>query len=197
MRWSGSAAMAGARIKTLSGGQKRRLEVALGIVGNPDLIFLEQPLDWLRPLCPPSGVGAGAEPAQPWHNHTAHHALHGRGPESGRQHRRDRQWPDRGTLNTSRPSEAATASTPASDSKCPRASRPVMGPTSASSAAEVDERAFEVSTGDPTRILSDHTGWALARRCAARRAQLAPPSLEEVYLELTEISIGIGRRSDG
>ena len=40
---------AGARIKTLSGGQKRRLELALGIVGNPDLIFLDEPTTGFDP----------------------------------------------------------------------------------------------------------------------------------------------------
>lgn len=40
---------ADARIKTLSGGQKRRLEVALGIVGDPDLIFLDEPTTGFDP----------------------------------------------------------------------------------------------------------------------------------------------------
>jgi ABC-2 type transport system ATP-binding protein len=38
-----------ARIKTLSGGQKRRLELALGIVGDPDLIFLDEPTTGFDP----------------------------------------------------------------------------------------------------------------------------------------------------
>jgi len=33
---------AGARVKNLSGGQQRRLDLALGIVGNPELIFLDE-----------------------------------------------------------------------------------------------------------------------------------------------------------
>lgn len=37
------------RIKTLSGGQQRRLELALGIVGNPDLIFLDEPTTGFDP----------------------------------------------------------------------------------------------------------------------------------------------------
>ena len=40
---------ADARIKTLSGGQKRRLELALGIVGDPDLIFLDEPTTGFDP----------------------------------------------------------------------------------------------------------------------------------------------------
>jgi len=38
-----------ARIKTLSGGQQRRLELALGIIGDPDLIFLDEPTTGFDP----------------------------------------------------------------------------------------------------------------------------------------------------
>jgi len=34
---------AGRKIKTLSGGQRRRLDVAIGIVGRPELLFLDEP----------------------------------------------------------------------------------------------------------------------------------------------------------
>jgi ABC-2 type transport system ATP-binding protein len=37
------------RIKTLSGGQQRRLELALGIVGDPELIFLDEPTTGFDP----------------------------------------------------------------------------------------------------------------------------------------------------
>lgn len=38
-----------ARIKSLSGGQRRRLELALGIVGDPDLIFMDEPTTGFDP----------------------------------------------------------------------------------------------------------------------------------------------------
>jgi ABC-2 type transport system ATP-binding protein len=38
-----------ARIGTLSGGQKRRADVAIGIVGDPDLIFLDEPTTGFDP----------------------------------------------------------------------------------------------------------------------------------------------------
>jgi ABC-2 type transport system ATP-binding protein len=39
----------GARINTLSGGQRRRLDVALGIIGNPEILFLDEPTTGFDP----------------------------------------------------------------------------------------------------------------------------------------------------
>jgi ABC-2 type transport system ATP-binding protein len=40
---------ADARVKTLSGGQLRRLDLGLGIIGNPELLFLDEPTTGLDP----------------------------------------------------------------------------------------------------------------------------------------------------
>ncbi|MGH3469812.1 MAG: ABC transporter ATP-binding protein, partial [Thermocrispum sp.] len=40
---------AGSRIRALSGGQRRRLDVALGIIGNPELVFLDEPTTGFDP----------------------------------------------------------------------------------------------------------------------------------------------------
>jgi ABC-2 type transport system ATP-binding protein len=40
---------ADARVKTLSGGQRRRLDLALGLVGDPDLLFLDEPTTGFDP----------------------------------------------------------------------------------------------------------------------------------------------------
>jgi ABC-2 type transport system ATP-binding protein len=45
----GLSEKADARIKTLSGGQQRRVDLALGIVGDPDLIFLDEPTTGFDP----------------------------------------------------------------------------------------------------------------------------------------------------
>ena len=45
----GLAEKAGARISTLSGGQARRVDVALGIVGRPELLFLDEPTTGFDP----------------------------------------------------------------------------------------------------------------------------------------------------
>ncbi|MEG3636189.1 ABC transporter ATP-binding protein [Micromonospora palythoicola] len=45
----GLTAKARARTHTLSGGQKRRLDVALGIIGRPELLFLDEPTTGFDP----------------------------------------------------------------------------------------------------------------------------------------------------
>ena len=45
----GLAELAGQRIGTLSGGQRRRIDLALGIVGHPELLFLDEPTTGFDP----------------------------------------------------------------------------------------------------------------------------------------------------
>jgi ABC-2 type transport system ATP-binding protein len=45
----GLSAESGARAATLSGGQQRRLDIAIGIVGNPELLLLDEPTTGLDP----------------------------------------------------------------------------------------------------------------------------------------------------
>ncbi len=45
----GLSEKADAKIRTLSGGQRRRLDVALGIIGSPELLFLDEPTTGFDP----------------------------------------------------------------------------------------------------------------------------------------------------
>ncbi|VEG52753.1 ABC transporter [Mycolicibacterium aurum] len=45
----GLEATAESRVRTLSGGQRRRLDVALGIIAEPDLVFLDEPTTGFDP----------------------------------------------------------------------------------------------------------------------------------------------------
>ena len=48
-RWSASKAARTRDAKDLSGGQRRRLDLALGIAGDPELIFLDEPTTGFDP----------------------------------------------------------------------------------------------------------------------------------------------------
>ncbi|WP_027343642.1 ABC transporter ATP-binding protein [Hamadaea tsunoensis] len=50
IRQVGLAEKAGSRTHTLSGGQKRRLDVALGIINRPELLFLDEPTTGFDPV---------------------------------------------------------------------------------------------------------------------------------------------------
>jgi ABC-2 type transport system ATP-binding protein len=47
---------AGVRVERLSGGRRRRLAVALGVHGGPDLLFLDEPTTGMDPV---AGRGSG------------------------------------------------------------------------------------------------------------------------------------------
>jgi ABC-2 type transport system ATP-binding protein len=177
------------RIKRLSGGQQRRLDVGLGIIGNPDLLFLDEPTTGLDP----SGrrdtwelirrlAAAGTTVLLTTHYMDEVEALADRvavlfGQEvvaagtpssiGGR---------DLGavTIRFRLPDGLALRDLP-------------LGP-SAASAEMVDDGHVEVHTEDELQVLHDLTGWALEGGHALAGLSVLRVSLEDVYLGLTQSS---------
>jgi ABC-2 type transport system ATP-binding protein len=165
MAIAGLLEKADAMARTLSGGQLRRLDFALALVGDPELIFLDEPT-------------TGFDPAA---RRAAWDAI--------------RSLQDLGktvVLTTHYLDEAQALCDRVAIVKEGRILE--MGAPAALGAgasryrvAWRDERGLlqERQTGDPTALLHQLTSTALARNEALRDISVTRPTLEDVYLELT------------
>jgi ABC-2 type transport system ATP-binding protein len=172
-----------APVKTLSGGQRRRLDLGLGIVGNPELIFLDEPT-------------TGFDPSARRRAWELVDALRSLGTTilltthymDEAQHLSDRV----AVMVAGRiVAEGAPASLgPSLRSRTTVSFELPPGVT----ADELPEpfRGAEVSAGrvsrdveDPTRVLHAMTSWALDRGQRLPSLHVAQPTLEDVYLALT------------
>lgn len=171
------------RIKALSGGQRRRLEFALGIVGDPEVIFLDEPTTGFDP----------SARRQAWsivENLTAlgktvlltTHYM------DEAQRLADRvavivkgKIVAEGTPETLGGRESATALITFEAN-----GRSIEElPLSAGVATLSENGRVTVRSMDPTRDLHQITGWAIERGVELSGLTVTRPSLEDVYLELT------------
>ena len=176
---TGLSEKAHARVRTLSGGQQRRLDVALGLVGNPELIFLDEPTTGFDP----SARRGAWELVRNMRSLgktivlTTHYMDEA-------QNLADRicviaagQVVAQGTPDTLRGTdEHRTFIRFAADGIDVRG-LPVQG--------RVDDGVVTVETTTPTRAVHELTGWALDHDVELEALEVSRPSLEDVYLELT------------
>jgi len=168
-----------ARIKTLSGGQRRRLELALGIVGDPDLIFLDEPTTGFDPSARRQAwsivenlASLGKTILLTTHYMDEAQVLADRVAVIAR-----------GKIVAEGPPESLgdrrTARTVITFSGAASEGIPIPG-------ARVGENGrIEIRTDDPTRDLNRLTGWAIDHEVDLVDLTVARPTLEDVYLELT------------
>jgi ABC-2 type transport system ATP-binding protein len=154
-----------ARTKELSGGQRRRLDLALALVGDPELVFLDEPT-------------TGFDPAA---RRTAWGVV-----------RTLKELGKTVLLTTHYLEEAQALSDRVAIVKDGRfvAEGPPdrLSPASASYRVSYlsQGRRVELQTDDPTELLHRLTRDALARDERLEGLEVTRPTLEDVYLELTE-----------
>ena len=172
---------ANARIKTLSGGQQRRLELALGLVGDPDLIFLDEPTTGFDPSARRQAwsivenlASLGKTILLTTHymdeaQHLADHiAVMRKGTivaEGTPETLGGRSQAD-AVITFSLPSDTAASDLPITP-------------------ASVSDGIVSVETPSPTQALHSLTSWALDEQIELSDISVTRPSLEDVYLELT------------
>jgi ABC-2 type transport system ATP-binding protein len=150
--------------KKLSGGQKRRLDLALALVGDPELIFLDEPT-------------TGFDPAA---RRTAWNVV-----------RRLKELEKTVLLTTHYLDEAQELADRVAIVKeglvVAEGPPGELGPRTARYRVSYlsDGRRIEHQTDDPTDLLHRLTRDALARGERLEGLEVARPTLEEVYLELT------------
>ncbi len=172
---------ADARIKTLSGGQQRRLELALGLVGDPDLLFLDEPTTGFDPSARRQawGILENLTALGKTILLTTHYMDEA-------QHLADRiAVIDRGKIVAEGTPE--TLGGRADEKSVIRfALPPGVGPEEVPvNAITVNGGLVEVRAESATRALHQLTTWALGKGLELERLQVTRPSLEDVYLELT------------
>ena len=171
---------ADARVKTLSGGQQRRLDVALGIIGAPELLFLDEPTTGFDP-----SARRGA-----WE---LVEKLRGEGTTiiltthymDEAQHLADRVV----VMNHGGIVASGTPDTIGGRSKAAvriRFAVPDGAAATVPLAADRDgQGSFLIETSDEVRVLHTLTSWALENGVDLVGLSVDRPSLEDVYLELT------------
>jgi ABC-2 type transport system ATP-binding protein len=170
-----------ARIRTLSGGQRRRLELALGIVGDPDLIFLDEPTTGFDPSARRQAwsivknlTSLGKTVLLTTHYMDEAQFLADRVAVIAHGEIVAEGTPDSlGNRQTAQ--SIITFSTGASE----ELSLPIGG------AVVAEDGSIEVRSDDPTNDLHTITGWALKNNIELVDLSVKRPSLEDVYLELT------------
>ncbi len=154
-----------ARVRTLSGGQKRRLDLGLGLIGDPEVLFLDEPTTGFDPAARRAAweVIRSLRSLGKTILLTTHYLD-----EAEQLSDRVAVLREGRIVAIGRPEELSGA-TPATEIRYRR-----------------DGEEIVVSTQEPTRVLHELTADALAQGRELEGLSVRRPTLEEIYLALTQ-----------
>jgi ABC-2 type transport system ATP-binding protein len=175
------------RIARLSGGQQRRLDVAVALIGDPDLLFLDEPTTGFDPSARRSAWGVVKNLA-----------------ELGKTVLLTTHYMDEAQFLADRVAVIASGQivaegTPQSlagrDETVPHVRFVVPGdhlpPAEVGRVSRFGE-GFEIVADDVTRTMFHLTKWALDNDIELENLEIVRPTLEDVYLELVGEADGLG-----
>jgi ABC-2 type transport system ATP-binding protein len=154
-----------ARVRTLSGGQQRRLDLGLGLIGDPEVLFLDEPTTGFDPAARRAAwdVIRSLRTLGKTILLTTHYLD-----EAEQLSDRVAVLREGAIVAIGRPEELSGAA-PATEIRYRRNGEEIL-----------------VSTHEPTRVLHELTAEALAQGYELEGLSVRRPSLEEVYLALTQ-----------
>ena len=169
------------RVNKLSGGQQRRLDVAVALAGDPELLFLDEPTTGFDPNARRNAWGIVRN-------------LTG----LGKTIFLTTHFMDEAQYLANRVAVIAKGLIVAEGTPATLAGRDRMqtrvrfrvpegqpAPSDLTGTTNALDGSFEVRTDNATKVVHDLTGWALERGFAFDVLEVTQPSLEDVYIELT------------
>ena len=175
------------RVNKLSGGQQRRLDVAIALAGDPELLFLDEPTTGFDPNARRNAWEIVRNLAT-----------------IGKTFLLTTHFMDEAQVLATRAAVIRKGEIVAEGPpdtlggrdrmrtrirfRLPDAKRPALD---LGEVTPLPDGSAEIKTDDPTRAIHDLTAWALERSLAYDVLEVTKPSLEDVYLELTGGEEGI------
>jgi ABC-2 type transport system ATP-binding protein len=170
------------RVNKLSGGQQRRLDVGIGLAGDPELLFLDEPTTGFDPAARRgawevvknlAGLGKTIFLTTHYMDEAQYLADRVAVIANGRI---VAQGPPASLAGRDMAATVVRFRLPGGSHELPPGLR---------DAGAGADGSYEIRSEDPTRTLYELTGWAIERGVALENVEVARPTLEDVYLQLT------------
>ena len=173
------------RAQRLSGGQQRRLDVGLALIGDPELVFLDEPTTGFDPSARHHAweVIANLRALGKTVFLTTHYMEEAQALADRVAVIAAGQIVSEGTTETLGGRDKAPSDISFSP---PTGVGPSQLPAELASAAVLREGRIHLQSKDPARTLYALASWAVDRDCDLEDLTVGRPTLEDVYLQLTE-----------